>query len=110
MVGDVVLAPLLSTDLSGSEIRHAVVLSDVGMEDWILCEITTCREIATSRQMGDGYIPIAEHDLEYGELRHRSWAHTNRIYTVNERVFRRTIGRLSAAKHAEVSAAVRSLF
>ena len=45
-----------------------------------------------------------------GELRHRSWAHTNRIYTVNERIFRRTVGRLSAAKHAEIAAAVRGLF
>ena len=106
MVGDVVLAPLLSTDLSGSEIRHAVVLSEVGMEDWILCGIVTTRQRGDSNR----YIPIAEHDLDYGELEHRSWVRVDRIYTVNERIFRRTVGRLSAAKYAEIAAAVRNLF
>ena len=48
--------------------------------------------------------------MKSGRLRFRSWVRPDRLYTVNERVFRRTIGRLSAAKHAEVSAAVRSLF
>ena len=48
--------------------------------------------------------------MEDGELRRRSWVRPNRLTTLNESVFQHTIGRLSAAKHAEVSAAVRSLF
>ena len=104
MVGDVVLAPLLSTDLSGSEIRHAVVLSDVGMQDWILCQITS---VSSARGR---HISIGSDDMTGGNLRFRSWARPDRIYTVNERIFRRTVGRLNAAKHAEITAAVRSLF
>ena len=104
MIGDVVLAPFPFTDLSDIKIRPAVVLADVGMQDWVLCEITT------RWQMRDRYIPIAEHDMEDGELRRRSWVRPNRLTTLNESVFQHTIGRLSAAKHAEVSAAVRSLF
>ena len=48
--------------------------------------------------------------MKRGRLRFRSWVRPDRLYTVNERVFRRTIGRLSAAKHAEITITVRSLF
>ena len=48
--------------------------------------------------------------MRRGRLRRRSWVRPDRLYTVNERVFRHTVGRLSAAKHAEIIGAVRSLF
>ena len=104
MVGDVVLAPFPFTDMSGTKVRPAVVLADVGMQDWILCQITS----ASSAR--DRHISIGSDDMTGGSLRFRSWARPDRIYTVNERIFRRTVGRLSAAKHAEIAAAVRSLF
>ena len=50
MVGDVVLTPFPFTDLSQTKIRPAVVLADVGMQDWVLCEITS------SSQPRDMYI------------------------------------------------------
>ena len=104
MVGDVVLAPFPFTDLSEIQVRPAVVVADVGTQDWVLCEITS------SSQLRSLYIAIGPGDMERGRLRHRGWARPDRLYTVNERVFRHTIGRISAAKHAEIAAAVRSLF
>ena len=104
MIGDLVLTPFPFTDLSDAKIRPAVVIADVGMRDWIVCEITT------GRQMRDRYIPIAEHDLEDGELRRRSWVRPDRLTTLNESVFLDTIGHVTAAKRAEIAAAVRGLF
>ena len=104
MVGDVVLAPLPFTDLSEIKVRPAVVVADVGTQDWVLCQITS-KSPAHVR-----HIQIGPDDMQRGRLRRQSWVRPDRIYTVNERVFRRTIGRLSPAKHAEIAAAVRSLF
>ena len=104
MVGDVVLAPVPFTDLSGTKIRPAVVLADVGMQDWVLCEITS------SQQVRGRYIAIGPGDMEGGRLRLQSWVRPDRLTTLNETVFEKRLGRLSAAKHAEVAAAVRSLF
>ena len=104
MVGDVVLAPVPFTDLSGTKIRPAVVLANVGMQDWVLCEITS------SPQVRGQYIAIGPGAMERGRLKLRSWVRPDRLTTLNASVFRRRLGRLSAAKHAEITAAVRSLF
>ena len=104
MVGDVVLAPLPFTDLSEIKVRPAVVVADVGTQDWVLCQITS------RSPEGDRHIPIGPADMKRGRLRRRSWVRPDRLYTVNDRVFRHTIGRVSASKHAEIAAAVRSLF
>ena len=58
MVGDVVLAPFPFTDLSEIKVRPAVVVADVGTQDWVLCEITS------SQQRGTCYIAIGPADME----------------------------------------------
>ena len=104
MVGDVVLTPFPFTDLSDIKVRPAVIVADVGTQDWILCQITS------KSPARDKHIAIKPDDMERGRLRRQSWARPDRLYTVNEGVFRHTIGRISAAKHAEIASAVRSLF
>ena len=104
MVGDVVLTPFPFTDLSEIKIRPAVVLAGVGMQDWVLCEITS------SSQVRDLYVAIGPGDMTTGKLKLRSWARPDRLTTLNDAVFERRLGRLSTAKHAEIAAAVRSLF
>jgi mRNA interferase MazF len=44
-VGAVVLVPFPFSDLSQSKRRPAVVLADVGRNDWILCQITSFIEV-----------------------------------------------------------------
>ena len=39
--GTVVLVPFPFSDLSQAKLRPAVVLAEVGREDWILCHITS---------------------------------------------------------------------
>ena len=102
MVGDIVLAPVPYTDLSQVKIRPALVLADVGMSDWIVCEMTS--------QGRSGDIPITQSDMRRGRLRGNGWAHPGRLNTLSDSVFRRTIGAVSNGKLAQVSAAVRALF
>ena len=104
MFGDVVLTPFPFTDLSQVKTRPAVVLAGVGMQDWVLCEITS------SSQVRGQYIAIDPGDMATGRLKLKSWARPDRLTTLNDSVFARRLGRLSAAKHAEIAAAVRSLF
>ena len=104
MVGDIVLTPFPFTDLSQSKVRPAVVLANVGMSDWILCEITT------STRLRFRVIDIGLGDMRIGSLRVGSRARTDRIATLNESLFLRTIGRLNDPKFDEILAAVRGLF
>ena len=108
MVGDVVLAPFPFTNLQGAKIRPVLVVADVrdGTErDWIVCEITSGRA-AHARE-----VAIMPGDLQTGRLHRRnSRARPDRLTTLNESVFQRTVARLSDAKTAEVLAAIRSFF
>lgn len=107
MVGDVIWAPFPFTDLTQTKLRPVVVLADVrdGRErDWMVCEITS--QVGHLRE-----IPITRADMQFGRLRSRvSRIRPDRMATLDERVFVRTIGRLTDAKLAEVLAAVRGLF
>jgi mRNA-degrading endonuclease toxin of MazEF toxin-antitoxin module len=48
--------------------------------------------------------------MQSGQLRPGSRIRPDRLMTLNETIFQRTIGRLTAAKQAEIAAAMRSLF
>ena len=104
MVGDVVLAPLPYTDLSDAKIRPCLVLADVGMGDWVVCEITSVPQT----RLGD--IELRRSDMRHGELRFDSQVRPGRLHTLNDAVFGQTVGGVSSAKRAEVMAAVRGLF
>ena len=67
LVGDVVVVPFSFTNLSEVKLRPAVVLADMGMSDWILCEVT-------SRRRRSGDIEIAARDSENRVLERESWA------------------------------------
>lgn len=104
MVGDIVITPVPYTDLSGVKIRPAVVLADVGMGDWILCEITS------SNQSRPQNVQLTQQDLRAGSLRQDSVARPDRIYALNQRLFRRIVGQLTDVKRDEILDSVRSLF
>ena len=104
MVGDIVETLFPYTDLSDVKSRPAIVLADIGMDDWILCAITSRRYM----RLGD--IAITRADLESGALDRDSWARPSRLHALNESLFEDTIGRLTDAKLATVLAAVRGPF
>ena len=107
MVGEIVWAPFPFTDLRGAKIRPVLIVADVREpreDDWVVCEIT-------SSAMARGQtIPIAPSDMVSGQLSQVSVARPGRLITLNRSVFRSTIGRVTAAKQAQVAAAIRSQF
>ena len=104
MVGDVFWAPVFYTDLSGFKFRPVVMLSDVGMQDWIICPITS------GRPFRPGHVALARSDLQRGRLPAVSCVRADRLTTLHQSTFRQPIGRLTDAKTAEILTAVRSLF
>ena len=86
------------------EIPARVVIADVGMGDWILCEITS------RRRQRSGDIEITVGDMEEGSLERASWARPGRLHTLHESLFGQTMGRLTEVKLAEIIKAVQSLF
>ena len=104
IVGDVVLTPFTFTDLSRKKNRPAVIVADVGMEDWVACEITSSSEERPRA------IEISSADFQRGGLKHKSWVRPDRIATLNESVFTEVAGHLAKSKQAEIAAAIRALF
>lgn len=104
VVGEVVRVEFPFTGAGGPKPRPVVLLADVGMGDWIACQVTS----RSQRREGD--IALAAGDMAEGGLDAGSWARPNRLQTVNDSLFLKTYGRLSDAKLAEVRSAVRALF
>ena len=104
MVGDIVEVDFSFTDLTGEKTRPAVVLADVGGDDWILCRLTTRRG---SRPED---IRVTNQDMQSGSLLRNSWARVGHVQTFKGTVFYRTFGRLTDAKREEILQAVRNLF
>ena len=104
MVGDVVLTPFPYTDQSDAKTRPCLVLADVGMNDWIVCEMTS------RQQSRPGDIRITQNDMRHGTLKLDSWVRPGRLHTLHGSEFHRTVGGVSDVKQAEIISAVRSLF
>ena len=107
MVGDVVLALFPFTNLQDAKIRPVLVIADVSYpneQDWMVCEVTS-QPRADVRQL-----PIADNDLASGRLLRSSWVRPDRVMTLNDVVFRRTIARLSDARLGEILSEIRAIF
>ena len=103
MVGDIVVVAFPYTNLRDSKKRPALVLADAGPEDWVVCRISRSHP-------GGREIALAARDLSAGRLDYASWVHPDHLITLDEKIFERTVGRLTPAKTAEILTAVRGLF
>lgn len=103
MVGDIVVVAFPYTNLRDSKKRPALVLADAGPEDWVVCRISRSHP-------GRREIALAARDLSAGRLDYASWVHPDHLITLDEKIFERTVGRLTPAKTAEILTAVRGLF
>lgn len=99
--GDVVVLPFPFSDLSAGKKRPALVIAPVQTHnDVILCMITS------KPARDDSAIPLTEADFVQGGLPDASNIRPNRLFTADATLIVRTAGRLSAAKIAEVVAAI----
>ena len=98
--GAVVLIPFPFSDLSQSKLRPAVVLADVGREDWILCQVT-------SKPYGDIYaIELNNTSFADGSLHVQSYARSGKIFTANRSLMVAKVGDLKPVHFKQIIEAV----
>ena len=86
--GAVVLVPFPFSDLSQAKLRPAIVLADVGRDDWILCQIP-------STPYGDPRAtPLADDNFATGSLRVASYARPGKLFTAHRRLMVTRVGQL----------------
>ena len=84
---DIVIIPFPYSDLTGSKLRPALILSNNKLnvtEDRICCLIT-------SNKPKDSNI-IINKSLEEGRLPFESWVKPQRLFTINERIIKKKLG------------------
>jgi len=102
-VGEVVLVRFPFSDLSQSKLRPAVCLADAGRADWVLSQIT-------SNAYGDPRaLPLDEPDFVLGSLKVASYARPGKLFTANERLIAKSVGKLREASLRRVVDAVVAL-
>jgi mRNA interferase MazF len=98
--GAVVLVRFPFSDLSNSKLRPAVVLANVGREDFILCQIT-------SNPYADPQaVELAEASFQAGSLERTSYARPSKLFTSSESLVARQIGQLKPEAQQRVTEAV----
>jgi mRNA interferase MazF len=103
-VGDVVLVPFPFSDLSGSKLRPAAVVSKAERGEVILCQITS-RAYASKIAM-----PLADANFEEGGLQRTSFARYDKLFTTSPSIIVRTVGTLDWAATDELQGRVAGLF
>jgi len=98
--GDVVLVNFPFSDLSGSKMRPAVVLADVGRSDYIACQLTTNRDADAEA------IELGTASFAAGGLRTLSYARPGKLFTAHRSLIGKRVARLTDAVRDEVRDAV----
>jgi mRNA interferase MazF len=84
--------------------RPALVIADLPGADLILCQIT-------SRGHWDSFaVPLDKSDCERGEIDQPCFIRPQRLFTVEQHVIVRSIGKVTPEKYDEVFKKVRGLF
>jgi mRNA interferase MazF len=103
VAGEIVVIPFPRNDPSGKS-RPAVVIADLPGADLILCQIT-------SRAHSDAYaVPLDKSDYERGGFTQPCFIRPQRLFTVEQHIIARSVGKVTAEKFDEVFKKARSLF
>lgn len=96
MKGDVVVVPFPFSDLSDAKRRPALVVAEFPGDDLILCQIT-------SQSRNDPHaLPLGERDFAAGSLERDSYIRCGRIFTADQTIILRRVGRLTRTKIDDV--------
>ena len=101
VAGEIVVIPFPRT---GGKHRPALVIEDLPGADLILCQIT-------SRAHSDGFsVPLDKSDCERGQIDQPCFIRPQRLFTVEQHVILRSVGKVTAEKFDEVFKRARALF
>ena len=96
---DIVLIPFPYSDLTGSKLRPALIISNLKLnrtEDRICCLIT-------SNKTEQGIELIS---LEEGKLPFKSWVKPYRLFTIHEKIIRKKLGKITKLLHKQILASL----
>lgn len=102
-VGSVVLVPFPFSNLSGTKLRPALVIASSGRGDWVCAQITSNPYSDTSA------VELGDSDFQVGSLSKPSFIRPGKLFTANQSLFRRIVGRITVNKLNEVRAAIIAL-
>lgn len=101
VAGEIVVIPFPGKE-SGKQ-RPALVIADLPGADLILCQIT-------SRAHSDSFaVPLTDSDCERGEIGQPCFIRPQRLFTVEQHVCFRSVGKVTAEKFDEVFKKARAL-
>ena len=96
----VVLVSFPFSDLSNTKLRPAIVLADAGMDDWVLCQIT-------SKAYRDKQAIVIEDDnFDTGSLRRTSYVRPGKLFTANDSIIKSQVGYLEEKTFRDIIDAV----
>lgn len=94
------LVPFPFSDLSQAKLRPAICLAAAGRGDWVLCQVT-------SNPYGDPRaLAMAASDFQVGSLHTQSYARPGKLFTANQTLMVRSVGRLNGSMMQRVIDAV----
>jgi mRNA interferase MazF len=102
-VGAVVLVRFPFSDLTQSKLRPAVVLADVGREDYILCQITS------NPYADPNAIELRDEHFSQGSLLRASYARPGKLFTANDSLVVREVGALKVEVRRTIVDAIEKL-
>jgi mRNA interferase MazF len=102
MKGEVVVIPFPFSDLSNVKNRPAMVLIDLPGPDIVLAAITSTGNDPHA-------ITLEAKDFQAGRLDHSSFIHPTKLFTFEKTQIKKSVGRLTEKKRAEVTAKIVAL-
>ncbi len=81
--------PFPFSDLSGTKLRPALIVADVGRGDWVLCQITS------NRYADVGAVRVTNGELSKGSLRSESFVRPMKLFTANQSIVTRRVAILN---------------
>lgn len=87
----IVVMPFPFSDLSGTKLRPAVVLTDAGQGDWLLCQITS------NPYSDPDAIRLTGAELQKGALNAVSFARPLKLFTANENLIVKRVAILKSS-------------
>lgn len=98
---DIVLIPFPYSDLTGSKLRPALIISNKKLnitEDRICCLIT-------SNKPKDGIL-ITNNSFQEGKLQFESWIKPHRLFIINEKIVKKKLCKIKDEFHDTIVASI----
>lgn len=103
-VGDVVLVLFPYADFSQFKKRPALIVGLADFNNLILCQITSRTDTGTRA------ISLRDQDFKEGSLHLDSYIRFDKLFTVEQSVLEKRVGRLEAQKLRGVQSQIREIF